>query len=569
MMDIPMKSTLTLLRPTAMGAVALATVLAGMAPGTVLAQTTDVSPAPASLDEAALKQELAADVGAHATMIQKGIDSLFSFAEPGFQEFKSSAYLADLLEKNGFKVTRGVAGIPTAFTATWGSGGPLIALGSDIDCLLGVSQYPGVPYAKPMVEGAPGHGEGHNSGMPMMIAAAIAAKNVMVKHHIAGRLMVWPGIAEENLGTKAYYVREGLFKDVDANIFAHVANSFGTAYGEMGMNGMVSVEYTFKGRTAHAAGDPWDGRSALDAVEIMDTAWNFRREHLPVTQRSHYVITEGGGQPNVVPGEAKVWYFFRDRTFDAVRELYNTGNTISDAAAMATGTTVTHRILGYAAPNFGNKPMAEAAQANIEAVGMPAWTSDDQAFAKTVQTNFGRKVEPLRDKVEPLSTPENRTRSIGGGSDDIGDIMWTVPTITIRYPSNIPNMIGHNLTSAVAMATPIAHKGAVAGAKAVAMTVLDLLTRPQLLADAKAYFTDVQKKDQKYDPLITASDQPAIWLNAEVMQRLRPKMEPFYYQQDKYKSYLDQLGITYPMLVPAPQASTAAPAPSSAVAAGG
>ncbi|MBT0670077.1 amidohydrolase [Novosphingobium profundi] len=527
--------------------------LGALALGTALAVLP--LPALAAPDEASLKKEAISDVEAHATMIQKGVDSLFSFAEPGFQEVRSSAYLADLLEKNGFKVTRGVAGIPTAFTATWGSGGPLIALGSDIDGLLGVSQYPGLPYAKPMVAGAPGHGEGHNSGMPMMIAAAIAAKDMMIKYKIPGRLMVWPGIAEENLGTKAYYVREGMFKGVDANIFAHVANSFGTAYGEMGMNGMVSVEYTFTGKTAHSAGDPWDGRSALDAVEIMDTAWNFRREHLPVTQRSHYVITEGGGQPNVVPGEAKVWYFFRDRTFGAVREMFETGNTISQAAAMATGTTVSHRILGYAAPNYGNKPMAEAAQANIEAVGMPTWSSDDQAFAKAVQTNFGRTIEPLRDKVEPLSTPETRERSIGGGSDDIGDVMWTVPTITIRYPSNIPNMIGHNLTSAVAMATPIAHKGAVAGAKAVAMTVLDLMLKPELLAQAKAYFADVQTKDEKYDPVITASDSPAIWLNQEAMARYRPLMEPFYYQQEKYPSYLKQLGISYPQLAAPPQAS--------------
>ncbi|MFC0684197.1 amidohydrolase [Novosphingobium clariflavum] len=527
-----------------------AAAIASLAPGIATAQ---------SADAAALKQEAAADVDAHAKMIQQGVDSLFSFAEPGFQEFRSSAYLADILEKNGFKVTRGVAGIPTAFTATWGTGtgGPTIALGSDIDDLLGVSQYPGLPYAKPIVEGAPGHGEGHNSGMPMMIAAAIAAKNVMIKHHIPGRIMVWPGIAEENLASKAYFVRAGLFKDVDANIFAHVGTSFGTAYGEMGMNGMVSVEYTFKGRTAHSAGDPWDGRSALDGVELMDVAWNFRREHLPVTQRSHYVITEGGGQPNVVPGEAKVWYFFRDRTFDAVRSLYDTGNTIADAAAMATGTTVSRRILGYAAPNFGNKPMAEAAQANIEAVGMPKWTADDQAFAKAAQVNFERKVEPLHDSVDPLSTPENRPRSIGGGSDDIGDIMWTVPTITVRYPSNIPNIIGHNLTSAVAMATPIAHKGAVAGAKAVAMTVIDLMTRPQLLADAKAYFKDVQNKDQHYDPVITASDTPAIWLNAEVMKRMRPEMEKYYYKQDKYPSYLDQLGIKYPQLGTPPKTSQA------------
>ena len=331
----------------------------------LLATTLVASPVLAAADPA-LKAAAAADVDAHAKMVQQGVDQIFSYAEPGFQEFKTSAYLQDLLAKNGFKITKGVAGIPTAFTATWGEGGPLIALGSDIDNLLGTSQYPGLPYLKPMVEGAPGHGEGHNSGMPLIVAAAIAAKDVMIRNHIKGRLMVWPGVAEELLGSKAQYVKAGLFNGVDACIFVHVGSEFNTAWGELGNNGMVSVEYSFKGRTAHAAADPWDGLSALDAVEIMDTAWNFRREHLPITQRSHYVISNGGGQPNVVPANASVWYYFRDRTFDAVRNLYTIGNDLSEAAAKATGTTVTHRILGYAAPNYGNRPLAEAAYANIK-----------------------------------------------------------------------------------------------------------------------------------------------------------------------------------------------------------
>jgi len=504
------------------------------------------APAAQAAASKAVKAQAIADVEAQAKQIQVMVDTVFAFAEPGFQEVRTSAYLEDILEKNGFTVTRGVAGIPTAFTATWGSGGPLIALGSDIDDLLGVSQYPGIPTIKPMVEGAPGHGEGHNAGMPLVIAAAIAVKQTMEKNHIPGRLMLWPGVAEELLATKAYYVRAGLFKDVDACIFTHVSNDFSTGYGEMGQNGMVSVEYTFHGKTAHAAGSPWEGRSALDGVEIMDAAWNFRREHLPVTQRSHYVITNGGGQPNVVPDKASVWYYFRDRSFAGVRSLYETGNEISEAAAKATGTTVTRQTLGYAAPNFGNKPLAEAAYANIQAVGMPKWSADDQAFARAVQEANGRKVEPLKSSIAELSTPENRPRSLGGGSDDIGDIMWTVPTITIRFPSNIPNMIGHNVLSAMAMATPIAHKGAVAGAKALAATVLDMMTTPRLLADAKRYFTDVQLKTDRYDPVLTPADKPAIWLNEKAMKEMRPAMEKYYYDSAKYPTYLDQLGIKYP-----------------------
>jgi aminobenzoyl-glutamate utilization protein B len=498
---------------------------------------------------AEMKAAVAAGVDARTKLVQEMVDSVFSFAEPGFQEYKTSEYLTGILEKNGFKITRGVAGIPTAWTATWGEGGPVVGLGSDIDGLLGLSQIPGSPVIKPQVEGAPGHGEGHNSGMPLIIAAALATKDVMIKNNIKGRLMIWPGVAEELLATKAFYVRDGLFKDVDVNIFTHVGNGFGTGWGEMGNNGMVSVEYTFKGKTAHAAGAPWLGRSALDGVELMDIAWNMRREHLPVTQRSHYVITNGGNQPNIVPGEAAVWYYFRERDFASIRNLYETGNEISEAAAKATGTTVTHKLLGYAAPNYGNKPMAEAAQANIQAVGMPKWSEADQAFAKAIQVTNGFKIQPLGSEVEPLSTPDTRKVSIGGGSDDIGDIMWTVPTITIRFPSNVPSTIGHNVSAAIAMATPVAHKGAVAGAKAVAMTVLDLMTTPSLVADAKAFQKDVQFKDMKYDPVLTAEDVPAIHLNEETMKRLRPQMEPFYYNPKKYPTYLDQLGIKYP---PAP-----------------
>ncbi len=533
----------------------LATALIASTTLTQIAVAAPRPAGPAALQAAAadpklaqMKADAVTNIDGHAKLVQEMVDSVFSFAEPGFQEYQTMEYLTGILAKNGFTITKGVAGMPTAWTATWGSGGPLIALGSDVDCLLGLSQVPGSPTLKPLVPGAPGHGEGHNAGMPLIIAAAIATKAVMEKNHIPGRLMLWPGVAEELLGAKAFYVKAGLFKDVDATIFTHVSSDFGTAYGNLGNNALVSVEYTFHGKTAHAAGMPWEGRSALDGVEIMDTAWNFRREHLPVTQRSHYVITNGGGQPNIVPDLASVWYYFREQNFDSVRNLYNLGNEISEAAAKATGTTVERHLLGYAAPNFANKPMAEAAYANIKAIGMPAWTADDQAFAKAVQQANGRTLKPLPTEIGPLSTPETRERSLGGGSDDIGDIMWTVPTITIRFPSNIPSLIGHNVLSAIAMATPIAHKGAVAGAKAVSLTVLDLMTDPKLLADAKAYFRDVQLKDQKYDPVVAPSDQPAIHLNQELMERLRPKMKPFYYDPKKYPSYLDQLGVKYPNL---------------------
>ena len=499
----------------------------------------------------ALKDELAANIDGRAKLVQEMVDSIFSFAEPGFQEYETSAYITGILEENGFEIEMGIAGIPTAWTAIWSNGdGPTIGLGSDIDALLGLSQLPGSAEIQPLVLGAPGHGEGHNSGMPAMVAAALAVKDLMIEHDIKGRLKVWPGVAEELLATKAYYVREGIFDDVDANIFTHVGNQLGTSWGATGGSGMVSVEYTFHGKTAHAAGAPWAGRSALDGVELMDYAWNMRREHLPISQRSHYIISNGGGQPNIVPDEAAVWYYFRDLTFESISNLYEIGNTISEAAAMGTGTNVTRRVLGYAAPQHGNKPMAEAAYENIKKVGMPRWSEDDMQFARQVQERnsppSAAGTSPLNTEISELSSPETRGQATGGPSDDIGDIMWTVPTITIGYPSNIPRTTFHHVTAAMAMATPIAHKGAVSGAKAVGMTVLDLLTDPTLIPNAKDYFENVQLKETTYSPVLTSDDQPAIELNKEVMEQMRPKMREYYYDPSRYDSYLEQLGIDYP-----------------------
>src|SRR5881409_24975 len=295
------------------------------------------------------KRNVGLEVDSMQENIQKWNDSVFSFAEPGFQEFETSKYLTAILKQNGFSVQEGVAGIPTAFMATWGSGKPVIALGSDIDDIPQASQKPGVAWHEPIIEGAPGHGEGHNSGMPLQIAAALAVKKVMEQQHLQGTLMLWPGIAEELVGTKAYYVRAGLFKDVDISIFAHVGAQMQVSWGDTGGNGMVSVEYTFKGESAHAAGAPWRGRSALDAVELMDIGWNFRREHLRLQQRSHYVIPNGGDQPNVVPSEASVWYYFRELDYPHIKELYELGNKMARAAAMMTSTTeLPPRILGSA-----------------------------------------------------------------------------------------------------------------------------------------------------------------------------------------------------------------------------
>ncbi|MBI3402515.1 MAG: amidohydrolase [Acidobacteria bacterium] len=494
------------------------------------------------------KNDVGLEVDGMKENLQQWNDMVFSFAEPGFQEFETTKFLTGILKQNGFAIQENLAGIPTAWMASWGSGKPVIALGSDIDDIPQASQKPGVAWHEPIIEGAPGHGEGHNSGMPMQIAAALAVKKIMEQQHLQGTLKIWPGVAEELLGTKAYYVRAGAFKDVDICIFAHVGAGMNVSWGDSGGNGMVSVEYDFKGESAHAAGAPWRGRSALDAVELMDIGWNFRREHLRLQQRSHYVIPNGGDQPNVVPPNASVWYYFRETSYEEIKKLWDIGNNMAKAATMMTDTEYSMRVLGSAWPGHFNKTVAEVMHANIEKVGLPVWSDADVALAKAVQremkvaeTGLATKIQPLRGR-EVIPDEDKR----GGGSDDIGDISWNVPTVTISYPSNIQAGPGHNWANAISMATPIAHKGIQYGSKVVALTVIDLLTRPELVTQAWDYFKNVQTKDKKYIPLIRPEDTPAIWLNKERMEKYRPEMKKYYYDPSKYKTYLEQLGIKYP-----------------------
>ncbi|WP_159471763.1 amidohydrolase [Dyadobacter sp. 3J3] len=515
-----------------------------MMSGHTLAQ---VKMTPVKID--ALKTELSKEIEANKKFSQEMVDMVFSFGELGFQETETSAYLTDILKKNGFTVEMGIAGMPTAWTARWGSGKPVIAIGSDIDCIPKASQKPGIAYHDPIVEGAPGHGEGHNSGQPLNITAVLALKKIMEREKIPGTIMLWPGVAEEQLGSKAYYIRDGFFKDVDACIFTHVASNLGTSYGDPGMVGMISVKFSFEGQAAHAGGAPWRGKSALDAVELMNVGWNYHREHMEPSQRSHYVITDGGDQPNVVPSKAAVWYYFRERTYPKIMGMYKDGIRIAEGAALMTETKMTYEVLGSAWPGHFNQPIAEAMYENIKKVGLPKWSEEDQILAKAAQKEVNSPIAEgsgLSTILSPLGKPTAVPSGFSGGSDDIADISWNVPTIVLGYPSNIPGLPGHHWADAIAMATPIAHKGVTAGAKAEAMTLLDLFVKPDILKNAWTYFKDVQTKDTKYIPLVSATDKPAIYLNKRIMEEFRPKMKKFYYDPSKYATYMEQLGIKYP-----------------------
>lgn len=494
----------------------------------------------------ALKREAIEKVQAKAKMAQIMVDKVFSFAELGFQETETSKYLTDILKTNGFKVEHGISGIPTAWWATWGSGSPVIALGSDLDCIPKASQKPGVAYHDPIIEGAPGHGEGHNSGMPLNVLAALVVKEIMQREGLKGTLVLWPGVAEELVGTKAYYTRDGYFDGVDMCLFTHVGSNLGVSYGQASGTGLISVEYEFEGEAAHAAGAPWRGRSALDAVELMSIAWQYRREHLDPLQRSHHVIKNGGDQPNVVPSKASIWFYFRNVTYPRIMEMYEKANKIAEGAAMMTETKVNRKVLGSAWPRHFNKVIAETMYENIKQVGLPDWSEADQALAMALQREVKAPADTngLDKKLDTLDLP---VRSfVSGGSDDIGDISWKLPTVTLRFPSNIPGLQGHHWSNAVSMATPIAHKGVVAGAKAQAMTLLDFFLRPELVNKAKDYFRNEQGMKQEYIPMVSKEDKPALYLNTDIMEEYRPQLKKYYYDEAKYGSYLEQLGIKYP-----------------------
>ena len=498
-----------------------------------------------------IKQEVVAGVEARAKLAQVMNDMIFSFGELGFQEFETSAYLTSVLEENGFEIEYGISGIPTAWMATWGSGEPVIALGSDIDGIPKASQKPGVAYRDPIIDGAPGHGEGHNSGSVVNIVAALAVKDVIEARGLSGTIKIWPGVAEEQLATKAFYVRDGYFDGVDAVLFSHVSNRLGVSWGAGRGNGLVSVRYDFAGESAHSAGSPWRARSALDAVELMNIGMNYRREHLRLSQRTHSVIVDGGDQPNVVPPAASIWYFFRETDYEHIKALWEIGDDMAEGAALMTNTTWDSTVLGTAWPRHMNKAMAERTWEHIQMVGMPEWSDDDIALAQALQTAIGADVEGLNTELDAeLSDPPDPSTNTGGGSDDIGDISWQVPTIVLGYPSNIPNLPGHNWANAVAMATPIAHKGIVAGAKVQAMTLFDLMTDLSLLESAWQYYDEVQTKEEQYIPLLREEDVPAVHLNADIMARWRPEMEEYYYDPERFDTYLEQLGIEYPVLAP-------------------
>jgi aminobenzoyl-glutamate utilization protein B len=449
-------------------------------------------------------------------------DSIFYFAELGGQETRSAGLMAGQLEQHGFTVTRGLSGFPTAFMATYGGGEPVIALHTEYDANPSNSQRSGVTEADEIVPGAPGHCEGHNVNAAVLVSAALAVRYAMERFGLGGTLKVFGAPAEELLLSRPYFVRDGFFDDVDVAFHDHISGDFRTAYGLM-QAALVSATFTFHGESAHAGTWPWKGRDALDAVMLMDAGFAQYREHMEPTMRAHRVVTNGGEQPNVIPAKAAVWWYFRDPSADGARKLFEQAKKIAQGAALMTNTEFEVELHAAVWPTRGNQTLAELAQRNIEAIGAPEWTEEEHQFARALQRKANVKEVGLALTPAALKGPAAQQSS----SNDSGDVTWKVPSARIFFPGNVPNLAYHHWTAGAALATSIAHKGGVAGAQAMAATVIDVLRDPSIAASARTTFK-AELGDATYRSLLPAGQRPPEHLNEAVMTKWRPLMESSY-----------------------------------------
>ncbi|TRO49952.1 amidohydrolase [Candidatus Bathyarchaeota archaeon] len=462
-------------------------------------------------------------------------DRIWEYAELGLVEFKSAELHAETLEGHGFKVDRGVAGMPSAFVASWGKGKPVIGFMGEYDALPGISNK-AVPYREWLVIDGPGHGCGHNVHGTSGFMAAIATRYVMEEETLPGTVKCFGSPAEENYDGKAYMVRAGSFKGVDACL-SHHPSSMNVA-GLSSSNAVNSVKYEFYGKTAHAAGSPEQGRSALDAVELMNIGVNFLREHVIQDARIHYVIEQGGGQPNVVPDYARSWYYIRAPERAQVDSIYRRINKIAEGAAMMTETELKIDLIAAIYNKIPSRTLSELVTANMRLVGAPGWTKEELGFASEIAKTLEKqnKINSLRKNKVPnwkryvdvdLMTDildAWNEGEISHGSTDVSDVSWQCPTMEFSTACNVLGAPGHDWRFTAVSGMSIGHKSLVFAAKTMAASALDLYTKPEVLEKAKDEHTE-RLAGRKYTSPIPPEVEPPLEIAMEAWEKLKGKRD--------------------------------------------
>ena len=460
-------------------------------------------------------------------------DKIWEYAEYGLCEDRSSKLVAEKLREHGFQVKHGVAGMPTAIYAEWGKGRPVIATQGEYDALPGISNKV-VPWKEPLVEDGMGHGCGHNVHGTTALAAASAVRYVLEEEGLGGTIRFYGTPAEENFGGKVFMVREGLYDDVDACI-SHHPSSMNVA-SLSSSNATNGVKFHYYGKTAHAAGNPEMGRSALDAIELMNIGVNFLREHAIQEARIHYVIEEGGGQPNVVPDYARSWYYIRSPRRDQVDPLFERIKKIAEGAALMTGTELKIDHTGGLYNVIPSRALSDVVTANMREVGAPEYTEDELEFAAKIADSFPKeaKIAGLRkrkvpdweryvdvDLVTDILDPWDEGET-SAGSTDVADVTWVTPAIEFGTSCNVLGAPGHSWQFVACSGSSIGHKSLLFAAKTMAGSILDLMTQPELLVRVKEEH-EMRLEGQTYEPVGDPEREPPLEMARETAEKLKGK----------------------------------------------
>ncbi|GAO41850.1 amidohydrolase [Flavihumibacter petaseus] len=445
----------------------------------------------------ALKQSAVLDLGKDYEQYKEISFKIWDYSELGYKEVKSSTLLQQTLSQHGFSVEAGVAGIPTAFVATYGSGSPVIGILAEFDALPGLSQQ-ALPEKLPAEGRTAGHGCGHHLFGTASVAAGIEISRLMAAGKIKGTVKVFGTPAEEGGSGKVYMVREGLFKDVDVVIHWHPGSE--NMINLQGALANKSAKFRFYGQSAHAAASPEKGRSALDGVEAMDNMVNMMREHVPAESRIHYVITNGGKAPNVVPDFAEVYYYARHPSREVVKGIFDRIVKAAEGAAIGTETRVEYEIIGGTYDMLLNKTLAAVMQQNFETIGGVDYSPEEMAFAQKIQSTLGFAAPALTTarSIKPLQKPDNPSP----GSTDVGDVSWNVPTVGLYAATWVPGTPAHSWQAVACGGTEIGTKGMMVAAKTMTLTAIDLFQQPELIRQATSEFSTSRGSDFRYMPLL-------------------------------------------------------------------